>query len=199
MNKTLIIIFAALTPLVAMLVYSKRSFQAPPINQAPASVELSKEMSATVPTVAEKNQAYMLEQKRKIEEMNRDSLLRAQKHAAETTPESIRKSMAGGLKSKEKIYRNLMDSLNVSQADADQVLSIILERNIQTYTISMRANTESDFALKQLIRSGQGPVIEQARRDMSKIIGESNVKKIEDMEKQRLTEQFKQAKGEMAD
>lgn len=107
--------------------------------------------------------------------------------------------MAGGLKNKEKIYRSLMDSLNVSQADADQVLSIILERNIQTYTISMRANTESDFALKQLIRSGQGPVIEQARRDMSKIIGEANVKKIEDMEKQRLTELFKQAKGEMAD
>jgi hypothetical protein len=115
-------------------------------------------------------------------------LTAAQEFSKKSTPASIRSAMSKGSKYREKRYLDLMDSLDISRADADQIFKIILERNIQCYTISIRANAEGDDILKEYLRSGQAPIKNQARLDMIKIVGETNADKIAQLEKQFVDE-----------
>lgn len=118
----------------------------------------------------------------------RENLTAAQDFSKKSTPASIRSAMSNGLKYKEKRYLDLMDSLDISRADADQIFKIILERNIKCYTISIRANEEGDDSLREYLRSGQVPIKKQARLDMIKIVGEVNADKIGQLEKQFIDE-----------
>lgn len=133
-------------------------------------------------------QASPDERKRIYEGRKQEQVLAARRFAQKSTPESIRRSISNGLKSKEKRYRNLMNSLGISEQDAGTVLTIILERNITCYSISIDANTESDPLKKEFLRSGQGPVKAQARQDMIKVVGEENVREIQRLEQQILDE-----------
>lgn len=200
MNKNLSIILAALVPLAAVLyiLWGQREPQpAKVVAVQPDVIPTKKQASAN--SDVEKRKAIVEEGKAKIEAIKREELLTAQKFALETTPESIRRSVTNGLKDKENRYRSLMDSLNISHADEDQILGIVLERNLQCAGISIHANTQADFALQQFLRSGQGPVIEKARQDMAKIVGAANVKEIERLEAQIKDEIVKKALNDRAD
>ncbi len=189
MKKKHAIIIALLAPLVAILFHSvgQSKNRRAKLESAEQNT-ISKEL-INLPDANDRTHKESFEEKKSAyEEMKRDGMLAAQKFARASTPESIRISITNGLKSREKRYRGLMNSLNIPKAKADKILATMLERNVKCYEISMAANTESDFTLKELIRSGQGPVRDKARQDMIKIVGGTNVQEIDLLEKAFLDE-----------
>lgn len=175
---------ALLVPLVAIIVFSvlQRKPNAPSVEAEQAIPSPRK--NVVVNSDFSERKAISDERKAEYLEAKRGRLIAAQKLAQESSPESIRQNVTAGLKSREPRYRSLMDSLNISHADASRVLEVVLERNIDCITISINTNTEGDYLKKQFLRSGQGPVKERARQEMVKIVGDANVNEIERLESQ---------------
>lgn len=97
-------------------------------------------------------------------------------------PEVIRQNHIKGMRDREPQFRELMISLGIPHSVGEEVLQVLLERNIQLNEVNIDAAKESDRNLSSLLYTGKDAIRKQTFEKLVKLVGRDNADAISQLD-----------------